>query len=128
MTIDEMLEQECPAVKTYDPTKLPDNIKRTVYVTFGIGKYNKGNIRLDDTFSESDDSDFARVLLTKFPVSIDIPVNVDIAGKYVKILEKKKRKIQRQARADLHEVQVEINRMLCLAPPAAPPFINNGEE
>lgn len=119
--------EENPAFKIYDPTSLPDKIERTIYVTFGIGKYIRGNIRCDDVFSESYDPDFAKIILTQFPVTIDIPHNVDIAGPYVRLLEKKKKAIQQQARRDLYEVQVEINRTLCLPPPVSPPSINNGE-
>lgn len=99
-----------------DTIKIPKQITTQIYVTLGIGRWNSGNISINDYFVEDDDIEFAKLLLTTTEITIDLPqdIDVDAKGKFISILEKKKEGLQASFHMQIKEVQDQIDNLLAI--------------
>lgn len=100
--------------KVYEPNKLPSEVSRTLYISFGIGRYNAGRIVIDDTPPRNGE-DFAAILLTKKEVVFELPpVKVDIKGKLLEVLQEEKRKIVADNHMRLKAIEDKIANVLAI--------------
>lgn len=136
MTVGEMIAKEereesevRERFKTFKPDEIPATIERTIYVCYGVGKYNHGRIEFEDSpppaiatrglgGRSKPDTDFSRVLLTKFRVTVEIPQGIDVQREYIAILEDAKRAIKNEARVKIQHLQKQIDGILKLPPKA----------
>jgi hypothetical protein len=73
--------------ETFEPNKLPCEIERTIFITYGIGNYNSGRIIMDDLPPRSDE-DFGGILLAEQRIKFRIPAGtVDVKSRLLEILE-----------------------------------------
>src|ERR1700679_3538116 len=94
--------------KEFKPNELPTRVTRTIYVGYGIGKYNAGRIVVQDC--ESDSTDFATVRLIAKDSPFKLPKGeIDIKGKMLTVLEAKKKEVLAANHARLAEVQSQID-------------------
>lgn len=99
--------------KQYKPGELPEEITRTIFIGYGIGKYNAGMIVLED--KELEGEDFATVRLVSKKMTFKLPkVEIDIKGKMLKVLEEEKKKIMAENHQRLQEVQERIDQLLAI--------------
>ena len=102
-----------PNYKRYEANDLPASITRTIYVGYGIGKYNAKTIVVSD--SELDSENFATVRLLKMDMTFELPASeVDIKGKMLTVLENEKQNILAENHSRLKEVQEKIDRLLAI--------------
>jgi hypothetical protein len=107
---DEMKER----LREYAPSKLPTSITRTVYVCYGIGKYNSGRISIEDRPAHASE-EFGRVLLTQHKMTFKIPrCKIDIKSKMLEILEEEKRKVIADNHMRLKAVEDKISNILAI--------------
>lgn len=107
-----MSESSCH--EQYKPEELPEQITRTLYVGYGIGKYNAGKIVVSE-YEHDDSEGFATVRLLKEDITFKLPkAKVDVKGKMLQVLESEKKKILAENHQRLQEVQEKIDRLLAI--------------
>jgi len=98
----------------HEPNALPASISVDIRVGYGIGRFNEGNIVIQEgEFSNSED--FATVELALIEVDIPLPeATVDIKGKKLEYLQKQKERILAENHMRLKEVDDKIASVLAL--------------
>ena len=105
----------------HEPNALPATISVDIRVGYGIGRFNEGNIVVQEgEFSNSED--FATIELASIEVDIPLPeATVDIKGKKLEYLHKQKERILAENHMRLKEVDDKIASVLALEyKPATP--------
>lgn len=98
---------------TYKPNALPTSITRTLYVSYGMGRYNAGQIEINE-YSHKGSDGFERIPLCQHEVSIEIPQPGDIKAKAVEVLEEQKRDLLAKQHQELKAVQDKIDNLLAI--------------
>lgn len=97
----------------YQPDEIPEEITRTIYVGYGIGKFNGGRIVVSDYLHDSED--FAVVPILEKELTFHLPkCKIDIKGKMLEVLEAEKQKVLAENHARLQAVQEKIDQLLVL--------------
>lgn len=98
---------------TYQPDAIPASITRTLYVGYGIGQFNAGNIVVSEY--EHDTESLATVRIMEKDITFNLPPSkVDVKGKMLEVLEAEKQKILAENHQRLHKVQEKIDRLLAI--------------
>lgn len=99
----------------YAPDKVPTSITRTIYVGYGIGKYNAGKIVIDDFSRKGTSSDFAVAPLAEQKITIKLPkCKVDVKKRMLEVLEEQKCEVLAENHARLKAVQDQIDELLAI--------------
>jgi hypothetical protein len=98
---------------TYKPDELPTSVTRTLWISYGMGKWNAGQIEINDYVSKSSDG-FEKIPLCQHEVTIQIPQPDDIKAKAVEVLEEQKRDLQARHHQELKAVQEKIDNLLAI--------------
>lgn len=97
----------------YKPDALPASITRTLFICYGMGRYNAGRIEIND-FDHSGSDGFERIPLCQHEVTITIPKPDDIKAKAVEVLEEQKRGMLARHHHELKAVQDKIDNLLAI--------------
>lgn len=93
--------------------EIPEQVKKTLYVTIGVGQWNYNDVDISsNNFTGSDG--FERVNLTSIEVTIDIPKGIDVKSELIAILEDQKASIQSEFHMQLKNVQDKIDNLLAI--------------
>lgn len=99
--------------KQFSPDEVPTLVKRTIYLGYGIGEYNAGQLVISDY--EHSSTDFATVRLATKELSFKIPkCKVDVKKRMIEVLEEKKKKVIAENHMRLKDVQGRIDQLKCL--------------
>lgn len=101
--------------KRYKPDELPSSIQRTLYVTYGVGRYNEGKIDVFDYQSNGSDG-FERVALAAHDVTLTVPRQggKELRGKVLDLLREEKEEILAENEKRLRVVQDKIDNLLAI--------------
>ena len=98
----------------YKPTEIPQALNRTLYIGYGIGKYNSGEVVISE-YGFATGEDFGVVPLVEHELFIKIPkCKVDVKGRMLEVLEVKKQKVLAENHLRLQEVQEKIDSLLSI--------------
>ena len=103
--------------ETYKPDSLPESITKELCVSYGIGKYVCGEIRVTEYAPSDSQSDgFESVLLCRKPVTIEIPRQEKdgIRKKAVDVLVGQQEKVRADAQVKISQIQHKIDQLKCL--------------
>lgn len=103
--------------QSYQPHEIPKQITATLYLTYGVGQWNRGQIGITDYWNDEEkirksryERDCERVLLAEFSVTIDIPEGVDPRKRYVEVLKNERRKLMAKHHVELKSVDDAIQK------------------
>lgn len=96
--------------------KLPESITTELFVTVGVGQYNKGQINVRDFFLRNNISEGVEcVLLKKISIDIDIPQDFDGVGAMVEQLQARKKKMEADHYVAVKQVENQIAELLAIS-------------
>lgn len=104
------------------PDQVPTSLTRELFITYGIGEYNQGEVSIWDfdivpVRSASDDK-YALVTLHQQFVTFQLPaVTVNVNEKKLEVLFKQKEKVLAENHQRLKEVQEKIDKLLAIEGP-----------
>lgn len=100
--------------KTYHPEALPEKVTRTLYLHYGTGTYNPGQICVNDSPNAAAGDLFGGIPLMELEVEFTLPPNqgIDLQGEMLKKLEAEKAEVLAQNHMRLRAVQDKIDAML----------------
>ena len=95
---------------------IPEQLQRTLYVVYGTGKYNKGQINIQEYKPNSNVTGFEGMLLKEFEVEIDLPkLSTDMVVKeQVNSLKKEKENLMAEHHMKIQKIDDEINQLLAI--------------
>ena len=97
----------------YEHDKLPEELTRKLYVSYGMGRFNAGRISISQHGNASSDG-FECIPLAEMEVTFKLSVDCDLKTKAVRVLEKKKDDIKAEYHMKLKEVQDKIDHLLAI--------------
>jgi hypothetical protein len=100
----------------YESDKIPAEVLRVLWVTYGVGEYNQGRIELYQYDPSDHTGDgFEKVILTTMQIKIKIPAcEVDIKSKMLKLLEAQREKVLADNHMRLKDVEDRIAMLLAI--------------
>lgn len=104
--------------QSYQPHEIPKQITATLYLTYGVGEWNRGDIGITDYWNPEGterkktkrDREWERILLAEFTVTIDIPEGVDPRKRYVEVLKNERRRLMALHHVELKSVDDAIQK------------------
>lgn len=99
--------------QTFKQHELPSKLKRTLYVSYGVGRWNSGCINFTDYKPRSNDG-FESVIIGLAEATAIIETKQDIKGKLLKVLEDQKQEVLAENHRRLMAVQDKIDNLLAL--------------
>ena len=109
------MDTEDKRSKPYKPDALPVSINRPLWITYGMGKYNAGQITVDARAPYDGAGDFAKVVLCESSLSVEIPKQKNIKGKILRVLESEKEAVLAENHQRLKAVQDKIDNLLAIS-------------
>ena len=107
------METEHSKQTQYKPNEIPTSLIRKLYIGYGIGKYNAGQIVVSDYQHAT--TDFAVVPLMEKQLAIELPrCKVDVKGRMLEVLEEEKQKVIAENHMRLKDVQDRIDELKTL--------------
>jgi len=96
--------------------KIPAEIEKTIYVAYGLGRYNQGDISFRDYQPKDRSKGWEEVEIASQKVKIKIPKGTAINGRkeLVRAYQKQKDKILAQAHVEAAKIEDEIQRLLAI--------------
>jgi len=103
----------------YKPNEVPEKIERSLFIGYGIGKYNAGRIVVDDhdynMRPDTESKDFAAVLLKELKLKIDLPkMNINIKDRMIEVLEAEKQKVLAESHRQIFRIDEDIRKLQLL--------------
>ena len=111
MTTDEITKEDRST--TYKPDALPTSVTRTLHISYGMGRWNAGQIEISEYGCRGNDG-FERIPLCEHEVTVAIPKPDDIKAKAVEVLEEQKRDLLAKHHQELKTVQDKIDNLLAI--------------
>ena len=98
---------------TYKHDALPAQITRSLYIQYGVGRWNAGQIMINDMdFAGSDGTE--RVLLATTEITVEIPPEQNIKAKLLKVLQDDLAKVKAENHMREKSVQDKIDNLLAI--------------
>lgn len=104
-----------------EPHQMPKQLNFTLYLTYGVGTYNRGRIEISDYFNKEEkkrkdryDKAYEKILLSEFEITVDIPEGVDPSKRYLQVLKNQKRALLAQHHIELKSIDDQIARAAAL--------------
>lgn len=101
--------------KVHDPKNIPAEISRTLFISFGVGKYVAGNIKIDTVPPNTGDEDFTAVLICTHEVNIKLPVcQIDVKARLLEIFSTQREQIVAENHMRLKAIDDKIASLLAI--------------
>ena len=89
---------------------MPKNFETQIFVTYELGKYDLGIIKVWDCDVSGSD----RILLCSPKIKIQLPGDLDLKAQMLMSLESEKSRLLADTHMKVKEIQEKINNLLCV--------------
>lgn len=94
--------------------KLPETVKKKMYVSVGLGKFNYGDISIRDFSTEEHMNGFESKTVSIFEIEVDLPSDFDGRSAMIEILTVQKSKLEADHYVAVKRINDQIAELLAI--------------